>query len=70
MPPSQSARKQYRELTVVRDVGIVSNPGKLHSERVQFMLRLSFARIVRAFLVEEAKVVKKVIKQQAASARK
>ncbi|KAL9709200.1 60S ribosomal protein L34B [Leucoagaricus gongylophorus] len=28
------------------------------------------SRIVRAFLVEEAKVVKRVIKQQAASARK
>jgi len=55
---------------VVRDAGIASSPGKLHLERFWFMLWLSIARIVRAFLVEEAKVVKKVIKQQAASARK
>ena len=51
------------------DVVTASSPGTFHLFECSGLVTLNWARslsIVRAFLVEEAKIVKKVIKSQAA----
>lgn len=69
--PSQNARSLSPELTAAPDVP----PAPVTGMRDHFFLRVSSRSsltifnvhsIVRAFLVEEAKIVKKVMKNQAA----
>lgn len=67
--PSPSAKRPSREHTVDRDAVTVSSPGTSHLLASGLGL-ISVIRILRAFLVEEAKIVKKVIKSQAKPARK
>jgi len=73
-PPSPSARRQFPAPTVAQDAVTASSPGEYRRTGRFWLYGLSSLRIsiLRAFLVEEAKIVKKVIKsqQKTAAARK
>ena len=71
MPPFQSVRKRSKERTVARDAAIALNRGNNDPQcNISFLALIHARRILRAFLVEEAKIVKKVIKQQQKAGRK
>jgi hypothetical protein len=68
MQPSPNAERPYNVHMVVQDVVIASSRGTKFQSAIKLNICLiSFfflVSILRAFLVEEAKIVKKVIKSQ------
>lgn len=75
MQPFPNVKRQSHGHTVEAGVETVSSHGgficvSVISNQVPINVGFLSFRIVRAFLVEEAKIVKKVIKSQAKGARK